>query len=316
MKDNKVSLKYSIIVPIYNEKDSIVKLHKGLKNTLDTLNKSYEIIFIDDGSNDSSFELMKKLDPLKIIRFRKNFGQTAAIDAGIKEARGDMIITLDGDGQNPPEEIPKLIKKLEKENYDIVSGWRYKRKDPFAKKFLSKGADFLRGFLVKDNIHDSGCTLKAYRRECFENLTLYGEMHRFIPAILRWQGFRIGEVRVEHKSRTSGKSKYGWKRIIKGFIDMWSVWFWRKYSSRPLHLFGGLGVFIGGIGAVLLIYLGIGRLFGYLTLSNRIWPLIAIFLTLAGLQLFISGLLADIAVKTYFSGKRKSYNIKEIIKNK
>jgi len=310
--ENKEVLKYSIIVPIYNEKESILDLHKIIYKVMEKIGKSYEIIFVDDGSTDKSYEIIKKLSPLKIIRFRKNFGQTPALDAGIKESRGEIIITLDGDGQNPPEEIFKLLEKLE-EGYDVVSGWRYPRHDPFFKKLFSKGAEYLRSFLIKDHIHDSGCTLKVYRRKCFEGLDLYGEMHRFIPAILRWQGFKIGEVRVRHEERKFGQSKYNWKRIIRGFIDAWSVWFWRKYSSRPLHLFGGLGIIIGGTGSVILTYLAIGRLLGYFTLSNRIWPIIAVFMILAGLQLFISGLLADIAVKTYYNGKRKSYNIKEII---
>ncbi len=309
------NLKYSIIVPIFNESEIIGEVHQDIVKVIESIDSSYEIIFIDDGSTDKSFEIIKSLTPLKIIRFRKNFGQTAALDAGIKASRGEIIITLDGDGQNPPAEIPKLIEKLE-EGYDVVSGWRFPRKDPFSKKLFSKGAEYLRSFLIKDNIHDSGCTLKVYRRECFEDLDLYGEMHRFIPAILRWQGFKITEVKVRHEERKYGQSKYNWKRIVKGFIDAWSVWFWRKYSSRPLHLFGGLGILIGGAGSFILVFLLIGRFLEYFTLSNRIWPIISVFMILAGLQLFISGLLADIAVKTYYNSKRKSYNIKEIIENK
>lgn len=312
--NNKEILNYSVIVPIYNEEESVLDLHQRIKQVMDGTSQAYEIIFIDDGSTDKSFEIIKNLAPLKIIRFRKNFGQTAALDAGIKASRGEILITLDGDGQNPPEEIPKLLEKL-KEGYDVVSGWRYPRHDPFLKKLFSKGAEYLRSFLIKDNIHDSGCTLKIYKRECFEDLDLYGEMHRFIPAILRWQGFKIEEVKVKHEERKYGHSKYNWKRIVRGFIDAWSVWFWRKYSSRPLHLFGGLGIIVGGAGFLVLTYLAIGRLLGYFTLSNRIWPIIAVFMILAGLQLFISGLLADIAVKNYYNEKRRSYNIKEIINN-
>jgi len=308
------NLKYSIIVPVFNESEIIRELHQDIVKVMELIDSSYEIIFVDDGSTDKSFETIKKLSPLKIIRFRKNFGQTAALDAGIKASRGEVLITIDGDGQNPPEEIPKLLEKL-KEGYDVVSGWRYPRHDPFAKKLFSKGAEYLRSFLIKDNIHDSGCTLKVYKRECFEDLDLYGEMHRFIPAILRWQGFKITEVKVRHEERKFGHSKYNWKRIVRGFIDAWSVWFWRKYSSRPLHLFGGLGLIMGGTGSLILIYLAIGRLLEYFTLSNRIWPIISVFMIVAGLQLFISGLLADIAVKTYYNSKRKSYNIKEIIEN-
>lgn len=311
---NREILIYSVIVPIYNEKEVVLDLHKRIYKIMSEINKPFEIIFVDDGSNDGTSKIMDKLKPLKVIKFRKNFGQTPALDAGIKESRGEIIITLDGDGQNPPEEIPKLLKKLNK-GYDVVSGWRYPRHDPFFKKLFSKGAEHLRSILISDHIHDSGCTLKAYKRECFEGLDLYGEMHRFIPAILRWQGFSITEVKVKHESRKYGQSKYNWKRIVRGFMDAWSVWFWRKYSSRPLHLFGGLGIMLGGVGSIILLYLGIGRLLGYFILSDRIWPIISVFMIVAGMQLFISGLLADIAVKNYYNGNRKSYNIKEIIEN-
>jgi len=306
-------IKYSIIIPVYNEQASVTNLFYSLKKALKKLNDQFEIIFVNDGSTDNTLSNLQKLSPVKIINFRKNFGQTAALDAGIKEARGEIIITLDGDGQNPPEEIPKLLYVLNKGNYDVVSGWRFERQDPASKKIISRGADFLRSFLVKDNIHDSGCTLKAYRAYCLKGLDLHGEMHRFIPAILRWQGYKIGEVKVKHNPREAGKSKYNYSRILKGFVDMISIWFWRKYASRPLHLFGGLGIFVGGIGIVMLIYLFVARLLGHISISDSIWPLIAIFMILVGLQLFISGILADIAVKSYYNENNKSYNIKEII---
>lgn len=306
-------IKYSIIIPVYNEQASVTNLFYSIKKALKKLNDQFEIIFVNDGSTDNTLANLKKLSPVKIINFRKNFGQTAALDAGIKEAKGEVIITLDGDGQNPPEEIPKLIYVLNKGNLDVVSGWRFERQDPTSKKIISRGADFLRSFLVKDNIHDSGCTLKVYRAYCLKGLDLHGEMHRFIPAILRWQGYKIGEVKVKHNPRKSGKSKYNSSRILKGLVDMISIWFWRKYASRPLHLFGGLGIFMGGIGMIMLVYLFIARLIGYISISNSIWPLIAIFMILVGLQLFISGILADIAVKSYYNENNKSYNIKEII---
>jgi glycosyltransferase involved in cell wall biosynthesis len=305
-------VKYSIVVPAYNEEDAVGPLHREIKEVMERLHESYEIIFVDDGSSDKTCERLSALTPVIIVKFRKNFGQTAALDAGIKNSSGEIIIMLDADGQNPPSEIPKLLDKM-KEGHDVVSGWRNKRKDTSAKKFISRGANFLRKFLINDQIHDSGCTLKAYKKECFDGLDLQGEMHRFIPAILRWHGFKISEVQVEHRPRTTGKTKYNWKRILKGFIDMLSVWFWRKYSNRPLHLFGGLGIIIGGFGTLLGLYLFIGRLFGAFSLQNRIWPLVSIFMILAGLQLFVSGLLADIAVKSYYQGKRSVYFIEKII---
>lgn len=307
-------IKYSVVVPIYNESGAVRELHQKIVAAMSSLRGSCEIIFIDDGSRDETFEILREMKPIKIIRFRKNFGQTAALDAGIKAAKGEIIITMDGDGQNPPSEIPKLLAKLE-EGHDCVSGWRWPRHDPWTKRFLSWGADFLRRFLVHDQIHDSGCTLKTYRRECFEDLDLYGEIHRFIPAMLKWQGFKIGEVKVAHRERQGGKSKYGWRRVVKGFLDMWSVWFWRKYAARPLHLFGGLGILSGGAGLLLLLFLTVGRILELFTLTNRIWPLVGVFLVLVGLQLFVSGILADVLAKTYYQ-HHKSYKIKEIIENK
>ncbi len=304
--------KYSIVIPAYNEEDAVRPLYEEIKKTMESINESYEIIFIDDGSSDKTFEKLQQLSPVKIIKFRKNFGQTAALDAGIKTSKGEIIVMLDADGQNPPSEIPKLLEKM-KQGYDVVSGWRYKRKDSFQKRFASRGANFLRKFLINDQIHDSGCTLKAYKRECFKGIDLHGEMHRFIPAILGWRGFKITEVKVEHRSRTTGVTKYNWKRVLKGFIDMLSVWFWRKYSSRPLHLFGGLGILIGGFGFIFGIYLAVARLLEKISLQNSIWPLVAIFMVLAGIQLFISGLLADIAVKTYYNSKRTVYYIEKVI---
>lgn len=312
MSDIEKKYKYSVIVPVYNEEESVQPLFSEIKDAMNKMQQPYEIIFVDDGSIDKTFEKLNSLSPIKIIRFRKNFGQTAALDAGFKNAEGEIFITMDGDGQNDPADIPNLLNKM-KDDLDVVSGWRYNRKDDFSKRFASRGADFLRKFFINDKIHDSGCTLKSFKSECFDDLTLYGEMHRFIPGILRWQGFKIGEIKVNHRVRTTGKTKYNWKRVIKGLIDMISVWFWRKYSGRPLHLFGSLGIISGTLGLILGLYLTIARILGFISLQDSIWPLVSVFLVLTGLQLFISGLLADIAVKTYYSGRRKTYNIKEII---
>ena len=310
-----IKFKYSVIVPAYNEAESIEKLHQDIVSVMNSLNEPYEIIFIDDGSKDSTFKKMQSLSPLKIIKFRGNYGQTAGLDAGIKQACGEILITLDSDGQNPPYEIPKLISKM-KEGWDVVSGWRHKRKDSFLKKFVSRGANALRKILINDHIHDSGCTLKAFKKECFNGLDLFGEIHRFIPAILIWKGFKVAEVRVDHLPRMKGKTKYNWKRILKGFIDMLSVWFWRKYSNRPLHLFGGVGILFGLLGTVLGLYLAVARILKLISLQRSIWPLVSIFLILAGIQLFISGLLADIAIKNYYKGNRLTvYNIEKIVVN-
>ncbi len=312
--ENKLSVAHSVIIPAYNEEDAVVPLYREIKVVMDRLGQPYEVIFVDDGSTDRTFERLSALSPIKIIRFRKNFGQTAALDAGFKHAQGKIFITLDGDGQNDPADIPRLLEKLD-EGYDVVSGWRKNRKDTFSKKFVSRGANVMRKFFVADHIRDSGCTLKVYRRECFDELDLFGEIHRFIPAMLAWKGFKIAELDVNHRQRTTGQTKYNWKRMVKGFVDMISVWFWRKYSSRPLHLFGGFGVLLGGVGFLLGLYLAIMRIFKLLSLQNSIWPLVSVFLILAGIQLFISGLLGDIAIKTYYNSKRSVYTIRDITDN-
>ena len=306
-------IKLSVVIPAYNEAENVTTLHQSLQEVLRNLNLSFEVIFINDGSTDNTLAELKKLKPIKIINFRKNFGQTAALDAGIKEASGEIIIAMDADGQNDPKDISLFLDKID-EGYDVVSGWRWQRKDKLMKKFCSRGANFLRKFLVNDGIHDSGCTLKAYRRECFDHVDLYGEMHRFIPAILRWRGFKIGEVKVNHLPRQRGKTKYNWRRVPKGFLDMLSVWFWRKYANRPLHLFGGIGLFLGITGSIILtILLGL-RLFGLISLYGRIWPLVAVLLILTGTQFFVFGILADITVKNHYKvTKQEPYQIKEII---
>lgn len=229
----------SIVVPIYNEEENVTELHKEILDVCVANGYTFEIIFVDDGSSDRTVEVCKTLKPLKLIQMRKNFGQTAAMDAGIKKAQYEYIITMDGDRQNDPADIPNMIKYLEDNNFDVVSGWRKNRKDTFMKRFTSRGANMLRHMIVHDGIHDSGCSLKVYRKECFDGINLYGEQHRFIPALLKIKGFSIGEVVVHHRPRTAGKTKYNWRRTIKGFVDMISVWFWSKFASRPLHLMGG-----------------------------------------------------------------------------
>ena len=309
-------IKISIVIPVYNEEDNIAKLHKEVVDVCQANGYEFEVIVVDDGSDDKTAEVIKSLSPVKLISFRKNFGQTAAIDAGIKHASYNYIIPMDGDGQNDPADIPRLIKYLEDNNFDVVSGWRKNRKDDFFKRAASRSADCLRKFLINDQIHDSGCTLKVYKKECFEKVNLYGEMHRFIPAILAIKGFKIGEIVVNHRLRTGGKTKYNWKRLIKGLIDLIAVWFWSKYAVRPLHLLGGLGIFLSFIGVILSIITLFIFIFGE-DLSNTVWPLLSALFLIMGIQLFILGLLADIDSKNYHeSNKMTPYNIKEVIKNK
>lgn len=302
----------SVVVPLYNEEGNVALLHAKILEAAQKLGRPFEIIFIDDGSRDRTLEVARTLSPLKLIVFRKNFGQTAAFDAGFKAAQGDIVITLDGDLQNDPADIPLLLAKMD-EGYDVVSGWRHNRQDSISKIIFSRGANLLRKLLIHDNIHDSGCSLKAYKRECFKDVDLFGEMHRFIPAILQLEGYRVGEVKVSHHARVHGVTKYNWRRGFKGFVDMVSIWFWRKYSHRPLHLFGASGVVLSFVGGVILLWMAVEKLYFGESISDRLWPLLGIFLMLVGIQLFISGLLADIAVRSLYQLRhRMNYNIREV----
>ncbi|MBD3313753.1 glycosyltransferase [Candidatus Woesearchaeota archaeon] len=293
----------SIIIPAYNEKGNVSILYRELKPVVDGITKKHEIIFIDDGSTDSTYQdlldLKKKDSNVKIIKFRKNFGQTAAMDAGFKNANGNVIVAMDADLQNDPKDIPNLLGKID-EGYEVVSGWRQKRKDSFSKRVISRIANVIRKHFTGETIHDSGCSLKAYRKECFKGLDLYGEMHRFIPALLRWRGFRIGEVKVNHRPRKHGKTKYSISRILKGALDLFVVLFWQKYSTRPIHLFGGLGILSGVAGFIILLYLAIVRLFLGVPIGNRPLLMLGMLLAILGVQLLIFGLVADILIKNYY----------------
>lgn len=305
----------SVVIPLYNEEGNVIEMHRRIKEACEELGKSYEIIFVNDGSKDKTAEECHGLSPLRLINFRKNFGQTAAFDAGIKASRGDIIVMMDGDLQNDPADIKLLLAEMDN-GYDVIAGWRWQRKDPLSKKIFSRGANLLRKILIQDKIHDSGCSLKAYRRECFQGVDLFGEMHRFIPAILEMQGYRVGEVKVSHHPRVHGVTKYNWRRGVKGFVDMVSIWFWRKYANRPLHLFGGSGMVLSFAGFLILVWMVIEKLFFGASLSEKIWPLVGIFMVLVGIQLFIFGLLGDILIKNYYKSQgHMNYAIKEIIEN-
>jgi glycosyltransferase involved in cell wall biosynthesis len=303
--------KISIVIPIYNEEKNIEILFEELKANLPLLTKDYEIIFIDDGSEDKSPLILNKLrnkQNVKIITFKKNFGQTAALDAGFKSAQGDIIIPMDGDLQNDPRDIPRLIIKLN-EGYDVVSGWRFNRRDSIAKKIISKGADTLRKILFRDNIHDSGCTLKAYKKECLKKLDLYGEMHRFIPALLAMKGHKITELKVNHRERKYGKTKYNLKRTFKGFLDMLLIKFWMDFSTRPIHLLGGTGLLTMGVGSLMALYLVLIKIFLKASIANRPLLLFAILFIIMGFLFIMFGILADILMKIYYKDKT-SYTIK------
>lgn len=301
----------SVVVPLYNEEGNVALLHQRILEALEKTGNPFEIILIDDGSRDQTVEIAKRLSPVTLIEFRKNFGQTAAFDAGFKAATGDIIITLDGDLQNDPADIPLLLEKME-EGYDVVSGWRHKRQDPFMKKISSRLANMVRSILIQDNIHDSGCSLKAYRKECFEGVDLFGEMHRFIPAILMLDGFKVGEVKVSHHPRIHGVTKYNWKRGVKGILDMIFLWFWRKYSMRPVHIFGAAGIGSFFIGGAILLWMLVEKVYFGNSIGDRLWPMIGIFMISAGIQLFITGILADMLMRDYYRGRgRMNYSIRK-----
>ncbi|MFH0876016.1 MAG: glycosyltransferase family 2 protein [archaeon] len=307
----------SIVIPAYNEEKNVVLLYDELKKVLGKLKKDYEIFFIDDGSTDQTFENLTKLNSrdkkVRVIKLRKNFGQTAAMNAGFSAATGELIITMDSDLQNDPSDIPRLIEKIN-EGYDVVSGWRENRKDNLSKRIFSVFANSIRRTLTGEKIHDSGCSLKSYRKECFDGIDLYGEMHRYIPAILSWKGYKVTEIKVNHRQRKFGKTKYNLLRLIKGGLDLIVVAFWQRYSARPMHVFGTLGLLTSALGSILGIYLAYLRLILGQGIANRPLLLLAILLVILGIQFLIYGLLADIMIKLYYSSRKdKNYSIEKIL---
>ena len=308
----------SIIIPVYNEEENVFPLYEELKGVLLTLDKTSEIIFIDDGSTDLSFSYLMDLHThdraVKILKFKKNFGQSAAMKAGFDHAKGRIIVSMDADLQNDPRDIPALLEKLTNDEYDVVCGWRNIRNDSFSKKICSKLANWLRTLLTGEKIHDSGCTLRAYTRDSIADIELYGELHRYIPAILMWRGYRIGEIEVNHRERSHGKTKYSWQRLIKGFLDLLVITFWQRYSARPMHIFGGLGMVMGGIGLVIALYLGLSRLILGTGLTDRPLFLVGLVLIVVGVQFVGMGIIADILLKVYHGqNERKTYLLEKIV---
>lgn len=308
----------SVVIPVYNEEENVSMLYEKLRASLDSLERNYEIIYIDDGSSDNTYKnllIIHEIDKnVKIIKFKRNFGQTAAISAGFDYAKGNIIITMDGDLQNDPGDIPQLLKKLGENDYDVVCGWRFERKDPISKRYISKLANILRRFFTGTTIHDSGCTLRAYKRDCLKDLDLYGEMHRYIPALLMWKGYNIGEMKVTHRERIHGKTKYNWKRIVKGLLDLIVVTFWQRYSARPVHIFGATGLILGFIGIFMGICMGIQRLFFDMSLADRPLFILSVFLIVIGIQFVTIGILSDIMIKIYYSQReRKIYLVENVV---
>ena len=308
----------SVVIPIHNEAPSLADLHRQLTSTLRAWGRSYEIIAVDDGSTDESFEILSRLqamDPsLRVIRLRRNFGQTAAFAAGFDHARGRIIVTSDGDLQNDPRDIPGMIETLES-GFDIVCGWRADRKDAFISRRLpSMLANRLISMATGVRLHDYGCSLKAFRAEVVKPLKLYGEMHRFLPAIASEQGVTIREIAVNHRPRLHGRSNYGIGRTIRVILDLLTVKFLLSYSTRPVQIFGLIGVGMGLPGLLILAYLAYVKLVGHQAIGNRPLLMLGILLVFTGVQLVTLGLLAELISRTYHESQNKPvYVIREIL---
>ncbi len=310
-------MELSVVIPIYNEEENVEELHKRLTEILNKLQISYEIIYVDDGSTDNTLKILEniqKSDPhVVVLSFRRNFGQTAAFAAGFDFARGNIVITMDGDLQNDPADIPKLLEAIK--DADLVSGWRKKRKDPFLTRRLpSIIANWLIGKVTGVRIHDYGCSLKAYRREIVKNLKLYGEMHRFIPALASWYGVKIKEVEVIHHPRYKGKSKYGLSRTIKVLLDLLTVKFLHSFSTKPLQFFGPIGFLFMVLGTSIVGYLLFLKIFQGASIGGRPLLLGGFFSVLIGLNFIGMGLLGEMIVRVYHETQKKPiYILKKIL---
>jgi glycosyltransferase involved in cell wall biosynthesis len=317
-KASSVTPRISIVVPLYNEEESIPHLWEALDAAIANYGKPAEVIVVDDGSKDRSFALLRDIaakDPrFTIIRFRRNFGQTAAFAAGFNQARGDVVITMDADLQNDPMDIPKLMAKID-EGYDIVSGWRKDRQDRYwDRKLPSMMANRLISNVTDVRLHDYGCSLKAYRRDVLQHVHLYGELHRFIPALASQVGGTVTEVPVNHRARQYGRSKYGISRTIRVMLDLITVWFLGTYSTRPIHVFGTLGLLSAAGGVAIGLFLTFLKIFLNENIGNRPLLLLAVLLVVIGVQLITMGLLGEMITRTYYESQNKPiYVVREIV---
>jgi glycosyltransferase involved in cell wall biosynthesis len=285
----------SVVVPLHNEERSIALLHEELEAALDPLEEGWEAVYVDDGSTDGSFAALTRLHAhhgnVRVVRLRRNFGKAAALAAGFAQATGDRVVTLDGDLQDDPAEIPRLIAKLD-EGFDLVSGWKTKRRDPLRRRIPSKIFNRVAGWMSGLRLHDMNCGLKAYRAEVVQNLVLYGELHRFIPVLAHEQGYRVAELPVHHRPREHGRSRYGLERYLRGFLDLLTVSFMGRYRHRPLHLFGGLGLLLGLTGTAVLVYLTIDKILGH-AIGKRPLLTLGVLLVVVGMQFFTLGLISE-----------------------
>jgi glycosyltransferase involved in cell wall biosynthesis len=324
----KPMLDISIVMPVYNEAGNLGPLLQELTSVLDQMDTSYEILAIDDGSSDNSVQVLRQLQTgnpqLRIITFRRNFGQTAAFSAGFDYARGEIVITIDADGQNNPADIPRLLETMAEGDYDIVSGWRQNRKEPFLTRRLpSMIANRLISRSTGVTLHDYGCSLKAYHHEVAKNIRLYGELHRFIPALASWIGVRVAEVPVSDRPRLRGESKYGISRTLRVFLDLFTVTYLLSFSSRPMQLFGLIGLGLGGSGTLIGLFLvgskivrglmGGSEAFRAYRIGTSPWLMLAVLLIVLGVQFVVLGLLGEVITRTYHEAQGKSiYTVRDV----
>jgi glycosyltransferase involved in cell wall biosynthesis len=285
----------SVVVPVHNEERSVALLYDELRSALEPLAQPWEAIFVDDGSTDATFAALTRLhndaDNVRVVRLRRNFGKATALRAGFDQARGETVVTIDGDLQDDPAEIPRLLAKLD-EGFDLVSGWKAHRRDPLSRRLLSRVFNRVTGAFSGVRLHDMNCGLKAYRAEVVHGLRLYGELHRFIPVLAHYRGFRIAELPVNHRPREHGRSRYGVERYLRGFLDLLTVSFIGRYRHRPLHLFGGLGLILGAIGTAILVYLTVLKALGN-AIGHRPLLLLGVLLLVIGMQFFSLGLISE-----------------------
>jgi len=303
----------SIVIPAYNERESLPELLEKTTRVLEKLKLSYEIIVVDDGSRDGTFDVLKELKQqypvLRAIQFRRNYGKSAALAEGFRVARGKIVVTMDADLQDDPEEIPNLLKKLE-EGYDLVSGWKKKRRDPISKTIPSRLFNYVTARLTGIPLHDFNCGLKAYRSEVIKSIQVYGELHRFLPVLAQWQGFRVGEIPVRHHPRKYGKTKFGFSRFFNGFFDLITVLFLTRYKTTPLHIFGMIGLSAFIVGFFIELYLTILWFMGH-SIKNRPLFFLGILLIIVGVQFVVLGLLGEMLSANF--AENMEYSIKEVI---
>ncbi len=301
----------SVVIPLYNEEESLPELYQAIKKVVDAQGLSHEILFVDDGSNDRSLQVIKglgKTDPaVRVLSFRKNHGKSAALQVGFNHCRGDMVITMDADLQDDPNEIPNLISKLN-EGYDLVSGWKKVRHDPITKTIPSKLFNFIVGLISGLPLHDFNCGLKAYRNDVVKSFNVYGELHRFLPVLAKWSGFRATEIVVEHHPRKFGKTKYGMSRFLSGFLDLITVIFISKYTRKPLHLFGTIGLISMIAGFAICAYLAVGWLQGQ-WIGRRPILQLGVLLIVVGVQFFSIGLLGEMLTHSF--EKERTYMLRD-----